>query len=251
MILLGYPGTQGANDGFYTVDVPAGTYEHSVCRPQQPRERRSSTCPTFRSMPGRTTSSRAAGAFDCARRSGHLPARSPEFHSMIDKTASPSAGLFFCQEHVVMSKLLLICAALLSAHGPAPLAAQTNLTIPERLAADGQGRFTTLLAALNATGLNAMLRATRRHIRCLRQPTPPFRRCLISSARSRRLNCWRIRATLKRILLLSHPAGARFLSPVGSGAAVCDRCSTADRCRGRLGEWLSDGWRAQVSGSWI
>ncbi|MBI1259307.1 MAG: DUF4397 domain-containing protein [Chloroflexi bacterium] len=26
VILLGYPGTQGANDGFYTVDVPAGTY---------------------------------------------------------------------------------------------------------------------------------------------------------------------------------------------------------------------------------
>ncbi|MEO8392459.1 MAG: fasciclin domain-containing protein, partial [Chloroflexota bacterium] len=60
-----------------------------------------------------------------------------------------------------MSKLLLICRLLLFA-APlllfvAPLSAQTNLTIPERLAADADGRFTTLLAALNATGLDAML----------------------------------------------------------------------------------------------
>jgi uncharacterized surface protein with fasciclin (FAS1) repeats len=54
-----------------------------------------------------------------------------------------------------MTKLLLIWAALLLL--AAPLAAQSNMTIPQRLEADEQGRFTTLLAALQATGLDATL----------------------------------------------------------------------------------------------
>ncbi|MBI1259308.1 MAG: DUF4397 domain-containing protein [Chloroflexi bacterium] len=56
-----------------------------------------------------------------------------------------------------MSKIVLLCALLLVFTAPVPLAAQTNLTIPERLAADGQNRFTTLIAALQATGLDVLL----------------------------------------------------------------------------------------------
>ena len=112
-----------------------------------------------------------------------------------------------------MSKLLLIWALLLLL--AAPLAAQSGATIPERLAADKQGRFTTLLAALSATGLDVTLAGNSPNT--LLAPTDAAFKTLADFLGESQDDLLADTATLKRILLYHILPGRVFFRQLVQG----------------------------------
>ncbi len=132
-----------------------------------------------------------------------------------------------------MSKLLLICATLLLF--AAPLSAQTNLTIPERLAADAQGRFTTLLAALQATGLDATLAGDAPYT--LLAPTDAAFKTLADFLGESPTELLADTATLKRILLYHILPGRVFFRQLVQGQPFATALDDKT-VRGRLANGL-------------
>jgi uncharacterized surface protein with fasciclin (FAS1) repeats len=113
----------------------------------------------------------------------------------------------------MLSKLLLVCTMLLMF--AAPLTAQTNLTIPERLAADAQGRFTTLVAALQATELDVMLSGDPPNT--LLAPTDAAFKTLADFLGESRDELLADTTTLKRILLYHILPGRVFFRQLVQG----------------------------------
>ena len=116
----------------------------------------------------------------------------------------------------MISKLLLIGAALLLF--VAPLHAQSKPTILEWLAADNQGRFTTLVAALKATGLDATLETTAPNT--LLAPTDSAFKTLADFLGDTNAQLLADTATLKRVLLYHILPGRVFFRELVKGDPI-------------------------------
>ncbi len=115
-----------------------------------------------------------------------------------------------------MTKFWLICAALLILAAPAAsLVAQTNLTIPQQLAADPQGRFTILVKALDSTGLSDLLGGTNQYT--LLAPTDTAFKTLLEFLGESQDALLADKDTLRKILLYHILPGRVFFRQFASG----------------------------------